>query len=131
MDIEQAIQEHKKWVESDSKQGKKLCIEDERLNGIHIFGQNLCDSIFSNCSFCNCKFSDTDLFGSYFAGSEFDNCIFEDCNINKSDLDHVFFNNVRFIRCTFLKTSFFRSKAKNIELIGSVLPLNSRLEIIN
>lgn len=130
MDIEHIIQEHKKWIESDSKHGKKLCIEDEELNQIHIYGQILCDSIFSNCSFCNCKFSNTDLFGSYFAGSEFNNCIFENCNINKSNLDYVFFYNVKFIRCTFLKTSFFKSKAKKIELIDSILPLNSKLEII-
>ena len=64
---------------------------DQRFEAIELSNQTVLSTVFENCTFVRCNFSETD-----FQGSKFYDCTFENCNLSVMKIKHCSFNTVEF-----------------------------------
>lgn len=67
--INQRVISHKKWLQSEGKDGEQLVLESENLNGFKFFECDLRNSEIKNCDLSNCVFY-ADMSGATFQGNK-------------------------------------------------------------
>ena len=113
--------EHKKWIDSLGKEGKRLSIEeiDLRENSIDrgIFKQ----AYITECIFDDKNIKDISFYLSKLWSSSFHRCILKKIDFTKADLSYTNFSNsylcdVNFSKCECIETNFNNSKFINIKM---------------
>lgn len=87
-DLQEMIQAHKLWLDSNRQTGSRFRLEHCDVNDFEGFGeQNLKQSRFSHVNFYYCNFTGTNFRDSTFYNCRFYNCTFFDTEMKYASLD--------------------------------------------
>ena len=114
--------EHKKWIDSLGKEGKRLNIDEIDLRQNSIESEIYEQAYITGGIFDNRDINDISFYLSKLCSSSFKSCNLEKVDFTKADLSYVNFTNsilrdVNFNKCECIETDFSNSKLTNIKLI--------------
>jgi len=141
-----AIQNHKEWIDSLSKNGKKIVLEEEIIEGIEWSNVDLSQSSFIECTFrksimngwnfyaamlCSTHFEELSILSAEFvkanlAYTQFFNTQMRYINFSKADLSNSVFENVEIENCKFINSlldgvDFRNVHFRNVDFTGALL----------
>lgn len=134
--IQDIIDKHKKWLDSDGEEGEQANFSKMDLHEIELKGLNLSNSIFHNTNLTrarieNCRFDGSDFTNTDFSYSTCNNnfftyCTFRNTNFEGSAIVHSDFSFSQFIKVNLTNIStrylnFSFIKAKNSIFTNAVL----------
>src|SRR5215475_7390905 len=101
--IQQLLDSHNAWLESNQHVGRQLTAEGEQWKGVCFSGRDVSNARFSGCKFIDCRLENSDLSNSAFLCARFLNCQFLGCRFVNADLrgliaDHCDFSSSNFTR---------------------------------
>lgn len=113
--------EHKKWIDSLGKEGKRLNIDEIDLSRNSIEREIYEQAYITECIFDNRDIKDISFYLSKLCSSSFKSCFLEKVDFTKADLSFADFTNsilcdVNFNKCECIETDFSNSKLTNIKL---------------
>lgn len=118
--------EHKKWIDSLGKEGKKLDLDDIDLSLNSIEGELYEQASITGCLFDNRKIKDVSFYLSNLCSSSFGGCDLEEVDFTKADLSYATFSNaviknVNMNKCDCIETNFRNSKLSGVKFTGALL----------
>lgn len=141
-----AIQNHKEWIDSLSKKGKKIILEEKNIEGIEWPNVDLSQSNFIECTFrksimngwdfyaatlCSTHFEEVsmlsvELVKANLAYTQFSNAQMRDINFSKADLSNSVFENVEIENCKFISSvldgvDFRNVHFRNVDFTSSLI----------
>ena len=113
--------EHKKWIASLGKEGKRLNFDEIDLSQNSIESEIYEQAYITECIFDNRNIKDISFYLSKLCSSSFKRCNLEKVDFTKADLSYANFTNsilcdVNFNKCECIETDFSNSKLTNIKL---------------
>lgn len=88
-ELNEIINQHELWIESNGFQGKNIFLIDYNLTGSDLSNRNLKDAYFGNCNLNQANFSNSKL----------DKAWFENCNLSQADFTGSNMSTTLFTNC--------------------------------
>lgn len=85
-DVKLIIEKHKKWIETDGRDGERANFESHILTGINLSNLNLSKAIFENANLENATFNNSDLSGVNFRKANLREAWIVKANLSETDL---------------------------------------------
>ena len=113
--------EHKKWIDSLGKEGKRLNFDEIDLSQNNIECEIYEQAYITDCIFDNRDIKDISFYLSKLCSSSFKRCNLEKVDFTKADLSYTDFTNsilcdMNFNKCECIETDFSNSQLSNIKL---------------
>lgn len=113
--------EHKKWIDSLGKEGKRLNFDEIDLSQNSIESEIYEQAYITECIFDNRDIKDISFYLAKLCSSSFKRCNLEKVDFTKADLSYTDFTNsilcdANFNKCECIETDFSNSKLTNIKL---------------
>jgi uncharacterized protein YjbI with pentapeptide repeats len=124
--IQQLLESHNAWLESNQHVGRQLIAEGEQWKGVCFSGRDVSNARLSGCKFIDCRLENSDFSNSAFLSARFLNCQFLRCRFVNADLrgliaDHGDFSSSNFTRCDLTDAVLTRSNLTRCALDWSWL----------
>lgn len=125
-DIEDAARrrefaDHRRWVESQGKEGVKGSWYAEDLSGADLTGAVLCDAMLMEANFAGATLDRADLYGAFAGGASFTGASLVGANLGKAVLAGCSFENVNARGTRFSKTNLLDATFDNADLSTAIL----------
>lgn len=117
--------EHRRWVDSLGKEGKRLNIDEIDLSKNSLEGENYEQAYITECIFDNRDVKEISFYLSKLFSSTFKSCKLEKVDFTKADLSYADFSNsilcdVNFNKCECLETNFSNSELINAKMTDAL-----------
>ncbi len=127
-ELEEDFAQHKKWVASIGRQGRKIVLDEVDLKDINFEKHVVQQGMFLGCNFDGLKINNVDFYTTWLCSSTFRETIINGCNFNKGELEYSNFNNskitnTRIHKCEFWNASFLNTHIFNCSFMNNYCSL--------
>ena len=124
-DLSYRFEEHKKWINSLGKEGKRLNIDEVDLSESCMEREIYEQAYITECIFNNRNIKNISFYLSKLCSSSFKCCNLKKIDFTKADLSYVDFTssilcNVNFNKCECIETNFSNTRLTNIRMTNAL-----------